>query len=765
MSRIFICALVPYLLSTLLYDTPYSDIYLCVLALTFIINLIRRKNLGIIALSLLFSILAFVNCSKAYSLRSKSFYPLLDKPVTLRCVVCDTPSFTERGGNYTVKMLSAVYKDETYMLDGKTYVLCNGSSEDSNISYGDVLEFKTVLSLPDESTNEGEFSYRKYLNGRNIFVTCQTYDFSITNHGKYEKVHPFLYNVYSLRGKLLQKIDEYFRYDISAFVKALMLGYKADMSDEISEHISHSGISHVVSVSGLHLSILMVYVSFFIRKLKFRYSIFVIPILNILCALFITVLTGFSPSVLRAALMLIMSNAASLFYRENDSLQSLSFAVLIILLANPCAIYDVRLVLSALSVLGIILFQQKFKDFFIKYIKLQTLAEICAMTFAAQLVTFPAAIFYFGTVSAISFVTNIIVVPIIPALMGVGILFFICPYYWITQYLSGGIWLTVKFILKVAELLSSLPFATFEISVAVFTRVLYTCATVTLCVRKIIKSRSELKRFSYFIISCVAVFTMFFTYPQQSLSLTPIITTSGDCTLLQLPNGKTMLIDCGSYLNNQSSAYTVREYLFRKGINRIDYAIISSIDANKARNVLSLSKDIELGCVIAPDYLTPDNAWLLDEIYRKCSASDIPLFLMGKGDCFSPCGNVSFNILSPDTKISYNNNTCSLVFKVSYAKSSILFTGDISGSEKHLLTHGASDISADILKLPDGGAYTWADEDFINAVNPGLAYVFTDSLSGKTAELLSDSGVSVRSTGYDKLIKLTINKDGKLRIY
>lgn len=765
MKRLFTSVLIPYLCACLFYNTAFADVFITALVLLLLFSVIRRKNVSVSLISVVFCIIAFSLSSDAYSLKNKSFYSLIDQPASISCMVCSTPEPSQNGISFTAELLCGNHNGQSLELDGKALVYCDGTDFLSPPAYGDVLEFKTTLTLPQEALNDGMFDYRRHLNSQDIFITCNTHDFSVVNHGRQSVTNPFLYHVYRLRDTLIKKCDTYFDTEVSSFLKAFLLGYRADMPEATQNHINRSGISHIISISGMHVSVLMVIFSFFIRKLKFRLKVIITPVLNLAFIIFIPALTGFSPSVLRASLMLAMSGISSLLYRENDSIHSLSFAVLVLTLINPCAIYDTGLMMSATSVLGIILLSTKIRTFFLKFIRSKVICENISITLSAQIATLPLSVYCFSYVSLLSIFTNLIVLPFIFLLMSLGAVFLISPFEPITQLVSGGIWIIIKFILLTAKLISSVPFATVSVSFNIFITAVAVFAAFAFSVFAILKTDSAAKQFSCFLIASAFIICMFFPPVQKDFSVTAINTNRGDCTLIRLKSGETIMVDCGSSYYSESNARSIYSYLLNNGITRIDYAVTSSFSENNIKNMLALMEYMNFGSIIAPDYLSNENADTVSRLYTAAKASNTPVYLMQNGDSFSPGEGVLFEVLMPESDTAFFNGSGNLVFSVSYANRRILFSGDICSHEKQLLSE--ENICAGIIKLPNSGKHDWANKKLLASAKPSYAFAFTgkNPLPEKTMELLADFNIIPFSTGVDKTIEFNITEKGNIYIH
>ena len=722
MARISVFSLIPFIIISASFTSGYFDF--CVLSLFFVllINLIRKTNLYPTCVMAFMAVLTIVLCEKAYFINDKSFFPLIDKPITLSCVVDETPIYNDGRIRFSANMISAENTKEKFQLNGKVMVFAKGDKAD--ISYGDLLSFKTVLTLPTKSMNVGGFDYGNYLKTQGIHAICETYDFSIVNNGVYEKASPLVVGIFNIREFLLKKCDTYFDKETSPFIKALLLGYDSDMSATTKNTISRSGISHVVAVSGMHLSIFMSILGFLTYKIKGKHRRIIISCLNILVAVFITILTGFSPSVKRAALMLIILNCANIVYRENDSLQALAFSVLILMLANPFTILDPSLSLSAAAVVGIIFLSERFTEK-LTFIKIKMIREIIAFSLSAQISTFLLSAYYFKSISVLGIITNILILPIIPFIMAMGIVFLISPFGWLSGFVSGGVWLGVKIILSVSEVISFIPFSRLALS---FEKTIYIVSIITAIIwlmRKTITSNSFYKNALCFTISMFLFFMMFFSPTPNTFSITAINVGQGDCTLLQFPGGKTMLIDGGGNFADDldENENIITPYLISNNIYKIDYAVVSHYHTDHINGILKLAKDFNIGCIIAPKYFSEDTLKAVNKLIDVCRENSIPLYFVESGFEIYPDSDSVFTVLNPDSDIAYDDDNCSLVAKVTSYGKSVLFTGDIDYYTKSLLLSKGVDLDIDILKAPHHGDYTPIDEEFTDALTPEVVII------------------------------------------
>ncbi len=233
-----------------------------------------------------------------------------------------------------------------------------------------------------------------------------------------EKNKDFYYYALSLKSACGNKLSEYLFYDSFAIASGMLFGGTGKLSDELTFAFRSSGVAHLLAVSGLHTSL---WCGLFINilkllKLKEKYA-------N-LCGIFVLVLlviiSGFTPSVIRASFMMAITLISPIFKKQSDSINSLGLAVGIILLFNPFVLYSPSFYLSFLATLGVVtaskytykinsLLAKKNPPRIIKRV-IQFVFESLLISISATIFTLPASVYYFGTVSIIAPITNLLTI-------------------------------------------------------------------------------------------------------------------------------------------------------------------------------------------------------------------------------------------------------------------------------------------------------------------------------------------------------------------
>lgn len=215
-----------------------------------------------------------------------------------------------------------------------------------------------------------------------------------------------------LRRYINKSIDDNFSHESAGMIKAITLGNKTQMSDELQENIRKSGVSHVVVVSGMHLAIILFGIFGVFNKVF--YNRYFKVLVSIGTVFLIAALCGFTMSVLRAGIMFIISALAALFDRDSDPLNSLSLTVIIILIATPFAIFNISFQLSVLATFAIVSVVPFISEFLKRKLKLENkllcfVSDTTVVTVSATIFTLPVTIYNFGYVSTVAVLTNLLI--------------------------------------------------------------------------------------------------------------------------------------------------------------------------------------------------------------------------------------------------------------------------------------------------------------------------------------------------------------------
>ncbi|MFA6947798.1 MAG: ComEC/Rec2 family competence protein [Eubacteriales bacterium] len=337
-----------------------------------------------------------------FNLYVDSFSKLDTSIAKIEATVLERLSLTVYSSSYIIRINTLDGEDSTM----KTML---ETSYPLDLDTGDRFSADVTFTAIEESVNG--FAKRRYEISHGIYIFCISEDESSAAYlGSSATAETALL---SLRGSINGRIDALFGKN-SGFVRALFTGDRSNLASDVRRDFSRVGMSHMLAISGLHLTIIVGAVMALIEKLRLGYRVRCVS--GIIVCVFYMALTGFSGSVTRAGIMFIIGIGAGLLRWRSDSVTSLFAAVTLICIVHPDAFCDIGLMLSFLSVFGIITtatplqnhLRERFSDSsFIKQLLAKILCAI-AVTCAAILFTLPVIWIYFGQLSLVSPIANLL---------------------------------------------------------------------------------------------------------------------------------------------------------------------------------------------------------------------------------------------------------------------------------------------------------------------------------------------------------------------
>ncbi len=329
--------------------------------------------------------------------------------------VISSPDISTKGNHYSVivKVHEIELKDKAKALDGNIRLFVS-IRDNSAPRMNENIMFYTELLKPD--FKEGTFDYELYLKTKNIYATGFTNIIYPDRNANYPSTlsEKFMASCRGLRENINNQLEKLFSYDADAcaVIKGILLGDKTDFSETLTQNFSTSGISHIAAVSGLHLSILFSVLCSLLGFFKIRkkfVSFIILPTVLIFSAV-----TGFSPSVCRAGIMLTMYMFALITKRQYDSITALFLSAFIILAVNPYSLFDISFILSSVSTLAIIVIYPiiygKISPLCKENKLLIYLVSSLAISISVLIGTAPFVAYYFGRISLFSIIANLWIV-------------------------------------------------------------------------------------------------------------------------------------------------------------------------------------------------------------------------------------------------------------------------------------------------------------------------------------------------------------------
>lgn len=354
------------------------------------------------------------------------------------------------------------------------------------LSIGDfILVEASVFPVRDFET-KGKFSYVSYLKHKQI------YNQIFVRQGHWRVIHKQTsFSIKKLAFNFRDRISEIYasahiKEEETSVLQALMLGVRSDISPGLLQAYSFTGAMHILAVSGLHVGILYLILSWILFFMNGKWMRFTRTLIIIVVVWFYAFMTGFSPSIERAAIMFSLIAISKQFHWASNIYNTLAATAFFILIIHPQDLYDIGFQLSFLAITGIVCLQQYFKDMLkSKYILVNKTYELLYVSVAAQLLTLPLAMYYFGQIPMYFLLTNLVAIPVSFVVMVLGIA--VVPVFFISRLLFDNlavildysVWLQDESILFISRLpCASLSFCpsqgfTMLMYVAILSLVLY----------------------------------------------------------------------------------------------------------------------------------------------------------------------------------------------------------------------------------------------------------------------------------------------------
>lgn len=534
---------------------------------------------------------------------------------------------------------------------------------------------------------------------------------------------PLVYYPKVLRRQLQIVLDRMFPEDTAFFAKALLLGDRSEMGYEVKTAFKVSGISHIVAVSGLHVSILFAVVALLCGKRRMLMVLLGIPLLLLFAAV-----AGFTPSITRACLMQIVMLLALLCNKEYDPPTSLAFAALVMLMGNPMVITSASFQLSVGCMAGIFLFSRRISDWIVgfrfwsnwKGRSLRTrirgwFAGGVGVTLSAMFFTTPLVAYYFGAVSLVGVLTNLL------TLWAVSLIFYgvllVCVVYLIWTNAAAAIawcisWL-IRYVLSAAQLLSSFPLA------AVYTQSIYVVLWLAFCYCLIAVFLLSRKRQPLILICCgicglcLSLVLSWMEPMVDGRRMTVLDVGQGQCILIQ-SEGRTMMIDCGGH-GDAATADLAAETLLSQGITRLDALIVTHYDNDHAGGVGYLLSRVPAETVYLPE--SPDEDGVLDGILPYCRGREHYV----QEDLLLEWEGGSLEIFAPLLSSSDNERGLCVLFREE--KCDILITGDLSSLGEKLLLREKQIPKLTALVVGHHGSKNSTCDDLLDGTKPQYAFI------------------------------------------
>ena len=598
----------------------------------------------------------------------------------------------------------------TFTLKAKEKIKVILYNDDFDYEIGDYVKVIGELKIPSGNTIFNLFNYRMYLMSNKIYYLMDAECVIKLRTSK---------GIYKIKNIIYKKIDNL---KSESYIKTFILGDKSDLNSDMKIIYQENGISHLLAISGMHISLLASILKFLLKKIKFSHLIISTFML------FYAFLTNFTPSVIRATLFFIFS-------KKIDVKKLIVVICCLMLIYNPYYIYNVGFLFSFIVSFYLIMFNKlicKFNNYF---------AKTFIISLISFLAGFPILINNFYTINISSIFLNIIFVPFVS--------FIVFPLCLITLFFS----FFDNILFMIITLLENLSFFlnSFNINLTMRIMPFYMVILYYILITLILHQ----PKYFYILIIILLIHNNIKLFSKNSY-LTMLDVGQGDSLLLELKD-KTILIDTGGIYSDYSLAINkIIPYLKSRGIKKIEYLILTHGDFDHIGEAINLVNNFKVENVIFNcgefNELEQD---LIKVLYKK----KIPYY-----SCIKKLNIDNNKLYFLNNKDYGNENNNSSVIYAEINNYKFLFMGDAGVEVEEDLIEKYNLQDTDVLKVGHHGSKTSSSKTFIDEVNPkySIISVGKNNLYGhpndSVLETLEESKIYRTDQGGSIMFKIKKNK-------
>ena len=581
---------------------------------------------------------------------------------------------------------------------------------------GDVITVSGIIQLPDEQRNPGCFDYRMYLRsvGIRMIMTAETFEC--------DKVKTFQGMLYIFREKFLDELEKAAGTETAGMMRAVLFGGKTELEEDVLEEFQKNGTAHVLAVSGLHVGIIYGFITKLWRWKK-RLLYFMMLAVFFVCYM---VMASFSPSVVRAVMMIELHVFADITGRRYDLSSAAFFTALVMMSLNPMQIFNAGFQMSFLAVLTLSLMIPVVKKIY---------SGMFLGSIAVQAGLMPYTVYTFNYMSLAAVFINVPVIFMTGIIVPAGLcsaFFFVFsePLF----ELTGGILKGLCVILTGFNSMTCIDGITVFQAVSPFAWML---AAYYISLLFFVSEEGRLmimrhhKKTAVSMVILAVFLSLAFSCAAgndfRKADLVFVDVGQGDCMHLRTDSGD-YLIDGGGSIGYETGKKTLKPYLLKNGTVKISGAFVTHLHTDHYKGVTELCMEGMVEKLFIYDGNRVREKEILEE--TGLEAEDIVYISMGQKVVLDD--ETAVTVMWPEKKTSKeyeammtdeaDENESSLILKVDIKGHSVIATGDVdSECLDRLAGLWNSGLDADILKVPHHGSkYSWS-EAFTEAVSPDYA--------------------------------------------
>ena len=712
----------------------YLIIAILILFSASVILVLKQHERTWIAFVGLFFVAGMFRFAGAYELPAQDVSRAAGEETAVSGIITEMPRVTERtDGSWQIRYTAAVYAlgqgDAERAASGQL-LLYERMEEDTPPHVGrigDRITAEGKIRRPHGYQNPGQIDTALLLRTQGITasLSARRGSVSIESCDDISLWEQWMRRAAEIRTHYLEHMRAVMPHTDAAAIFAMLFGGYEGIDPALLEAYTTTGIVHILSVSGSHISLIAAVIAWIAVILRLPRVLSAAAVLSAI--FFYVLLAGMVPPAVRSGIMGGAAFIGLVLGRERDAKYLLLLTGLLMLMVSPLLLFHISFQLSFLATAGLLFLAP------VLAAKMHRLPRLVSMAFsitiAAQLMVLPVLAWYFNQVSISALLANLIVVPIVELIiiMGLfaGIVTYLLPLFGGILFAADSLLLGISF--ELTRALAALPLSKIWLpSMGLFPSVCYYAVILMLCAptemhRKILSRLLAYRRIvAVLCLSLLVGVCAWRMVMPREMAVHFIDVGQGDCALVVTPHGHAMLFDTGG---TRDGAFDVGArvdvpYLLHYGVREVDYIFLSHAHEDHAAGAGAILSRLPVKHVYTADegrhaYAMSMRLGDANPLLSKLSRAEV-------GETFVLDGVTVEVIYAParDPSDNATGNEVSNVYRIRYGDASFLFTGDLVREHEQKMLRAGTDTSAVVLKIPHHGSHTSSSEEFIRAVHP-----------------------------------------------
>lgn len=654
--------------------------------------------------------------------------------VRLTGVITGEPDIRDNHVNLRVKAETLTQEQQQVAVSGLVLIQ---APRYGDYHYGDRLAASGSLLTPPEFD---DFSYRDYLARRGIYAMIPNAQVEPLAHDQGEIWYTTLYD---LKERAYRTINRILPSPQAPLMSGILLGNESGISDNVREAFNRTGTSHVIAISGANL---IVVIQVLLGLLKPPLGERRAGWATIAGVAAYTIFVGGDPAVVRAAIMGSLSLLAVQWGRRAYGLTSLAFSIWLMTLLNPLTLWDIGFQLSVAATAGLVLLSDDFVHILQRILQrgfaqattrqiTQWLSEPVAVSLAAQITTTPLILVYFGRLSIVSFLANLLIAPAQPYIMTTGWLATLAGLVWIPlgDLLAWITWLPLTYTLEIVRALGRLDWASTSYTPPTsYTWMFYSLLLAATLLRfqhrddraALLRAlRQRITTYSLMVSGLILTGLVWYaalSQPDGKLHVWFLDVGHGTAVLIQTPEGAQFLVDGGPNPTQLRDAVGDSLPFWDRNL---DVLIVTQPKTASINALPALLDRYDIKLALTNGQSTDeDTSQALAAALEKKKITTIPV---QAGYQLTTSDGVTLSILHPQNSPdeATEKDTASLVLRVSYGDASFLLMPDISPEAEQDMIDAGWYLGSTVLQLASHGSSKSNPPALLQLVEPQVAVV------------------------------------------